>query len=108
MINNIFNHLQINDSVHNFGISRCKVPECESGLNNRDIQYDQSWLQNAIPMKNDEIDNCQRYEPLQPNVHHDQCTTDLFNTSKQIPCTEFIYASDEVNVQTEVSFIQVN
>lgn len=82
---------------------RCKIPECDLNVNNRDIQYNQSWLENAIPLKNGEIDNCNRYEPLHPNIHSDQCTADLFNVSKQIPCTEFVYASDEINLQTEVS-----
>lgn len=82
---------------------RCKIPECDLNVNNRDIQYDQSWLGVAIPMKNGGIDNCKRYEPIHPDVHHDHCTADLFNTSKQIPCTEFVYASDEINLQTLVS-----
>lgn len=80
------------------------MPECEINENNRDIGYDQPWLRNAIPFTDGKIENCYRYAPInKTNSNADQCSSDMFDTSKKIPCTEFIYASNEKNVQTEVN-----
>lgn len=86
-----------------FGFS-CKVPECEFGLSNRQLPFNRSWLSDAIPSKDGKFDNCHRYAPMNFNKSEEphQCTADMFNTSMKIACSEFIYASDEKNVQTEV------
>lgn len=80
------------------------MPECEFDVNNRDIPYDQPWLKNAIPLLNDRFDNCHRFAPLSTNwtSAHGQCSADMFDVTKKITCTEYIHASDERNLQTEV------
>lgn len=84
---------------------RCKVPECDVGENNRDIVYDQTWVGSAIPkMPNGKFKNCVRYAPIGnvTEAFSNKCSADMFNTSAEIACSEFIYASDERNLQTEV------
>lgn len=86
---------------------RCKVPECDVGGDDREIKYDQPWLHNAIPTSGGKLKNCMRFAPIIISdgfaSGRNECTTDLFNTSVEIECSEFVYASDEKNVQTEVS-----
>lgn len=84
-------------------IYSCKVPECESGVDNRDIPYNQSWLRNAIPLKDGKLDMCSRYAPK--NWITSQCSADMFDVTTEISCTEYIHASDERNLQTEVKNI---
>lgn len=97
-----------NNKTNLIGCFSCKVPECDIGANNREIPYNQPWLASAIPYSNGKFDQCHRYAPVNQNKLTDtfQCDSNLFNTSQIIPCSEYIYASDEKNVQTEVnSFI---
>lgn len=84
--------------------SRCKVPECDIGENNRVIQYDQPWLHDAIPTSNGKLKNCVRYAPINGNDtdNNHECSASMFNTSVEIECSEFIYVTDQKNVQTEV------
>lgn len=90
----------------------CKVPECDIGNNNRDIAYNQSWVHSAIPsLPSGKYKNCVRFAPINRNeselsIANHQCTAEMFNTSAEIECNEFIYASDEKNVQTEVFYLQ--
>lgn len=80
------------------------MPECEFGENDRNIPYNQPWLDNAIPSSNGKFDNCHRYAPKNWGENSSgQCTADMFDTSMKIPCNEFIYATDERNIQTEVT-----
>lgn len=86
---------------------RCKIPECDSDENNRLLQYDQTWLSMAIPSSNSTFDSCFRYAPVNSSEFSagdriGQCSDEMFDTSKKIACTEFVYTSDEKNVQTEV------
>lgn len=82
---------------------RCKVPECDVGENDREIAYDQPWLSSAIPYSNHKFDQCFRYAPKNFSTHQNGiCSTEMFDNATKIPCTEFIYASDEINIQTEV------
>lgn len=88
---------------------RCKVPECDVGENNREIVYEQPWLRNAIPIidnSDGKLNSCARYAPLMQNDSTElslaKCSIDMFNTSEQIECSEFVYATDEKNIQTEV------
>lgn len=83
-----------------FVIYRCKVPECEFGMNNRDLPYNQSWLRHAIPSTNEKFDSCSRYAPKYWVTS--QCSADMFDAATEISCTEYIHASDERNLQTEV------
>lgn len=78
------------------------MPECESSENNRDLAYNQPWLNIAIPATDGKFDNCYRYAPKNKTADTGQCSADMFDTSTKIPCTEFIHASDERNMQTEV------
>lgn len=85
---------------------RCKVSECDAGENDREIEYDQPWLHNAIPYENGKIKNCVRYARLERNetgtlAGRDQCTAEKFDRSSEIACAEYIYSSDEKNLQTE-------
>lgn len=83
------------------------MPECDiDGVNNRELSYNQPWLRYAIPYSNGKYEECFRYEPTHvTTAGPGQCSTDMFNTSLGIPCTEFVYASDERNLQTEVNYI---
>lgn len=88
-----------------FNIFRCKVPECESALNNREIPYDQPWLDSAIPFSNGKIDSCVRYAPIirdRSFSDSGQCESHMFNKSQTIHCSEYVYESNEKNIQTEV------
>ncbi|XP_031629050.1 solute carrier family 22 member 7-like isoform X2 [Contarinia nasturtii] len=96
--------------VHNYIISantleyRCKVPECDVGGNNRDIEYDQPWLRFGIPTSDDGLlKDCVRYAPINKSLSgaFNGCSADMFDKSQEIECSEYIYASDERNVQTE-------
>lgn len=79
------------------------MPECDVGENNREIVYDQPWLKFAIPTSKNGFENCVRNAPINSTTTNDyQCSANLFNTSKQIPCKEFVYKTDEINIQTEV------
>lgn len=84
------------------------MPECDvDGVNNRDLVYNQQWLRYAIPFNDGKYDNCYRYAPTHSTITtgSGQCSADMFNTSMKIACTEFVYASDERNIQTEVNWI---
>lgn len=87
-----------------FPLFRCKVPECEtSSSNNRDIPYNQTWLKNAIPLKDKKYENCFRFASQNSTFRErGKCSADMFDTTRKIECSEFIYASDERNLQTEV------
>lgn len=80
------------------------MPECEAGENNRDLPYDQPWLKNAIPLENGKLDHCHRFSPKNRTIIEptNQCSANMFDSSTKIACTEYIYASDEKNIQTEV------
>lgn len=81
------------------------MPECDVGDSNREIIYDQPWLKYVIPRTSNDYENCVRYAPLKSNNSSttNQCGADRFNTSRHIGCTEFIYKTDETNIQTEVN-----
>lgn len=72
------------------------------------LQYDQSWLSYAIPSKSDSFEKCFRYAPVNISenseslIENAQCDEKLFDTTKRIECTEFVYRTDEKNVMTEV------
>lgn len=90
------------------------MPECDDDIDIRELQYDQPWLHFAIPSSSaNKIENCVRYAPLLRNETSarqggsNQCTSDMFNTSQTIACSEYVYASDEKNIQTEVSIIYI-
>lgn len=88
----------------NYFIDRCKVSECDISANNREIQYDQPWLRYAIPQPNGKLSSCFRYAPISKNESSGfigECRPEMFDTSETVKCTEFIYTSDEKNVQTE-------
>lgn len=80
------------------------MPECEFDANNRNIPFNRTWLNNAIPLKNDQYENCQRFAPQNlSSFGPGKCSADMFDTATKIECSEFIYASDERNLQTEVN-----
>lgn len=84
------------------------MPECEFGANNRELPFNQPWLSDAIPLENGKLDNCHRYAPRNWSAGEPgRCNANMFDTSTKISCNEFIYASDEKNIQTEVDSKQV-
>lgn len=81
------------------------MPECEFAANNRDLPYNQPWLNNAIPQLDEKFDSCSRYAPknlTSIELASGQCAADMFNSSRTMPCSEYVYTSDEKNIQTEV------
>lgn len=85
------------------------MPECDVGESNRAMEFDQPWLHYAIPSSNNQLKNCVRYAPIETNAGSGNvtCNANMFNTSVEIACSEFIYASDEKNIQTEVSTLWI-
>lgn len=83
------------------------MPECDVGENNRQILFNQTWVHYAIPTLNDTLEKCERNAPAN-TIEIDgistgiQCSAEHFNRSSKIKCDEYIYASDEKNLQTEV------
>lgn len=91
--------------IHSF-LYRCKIPECDAtNTDNRKIEFDQPWLAHVIPSSQDSLADCVRYAPNDNLTEIDQnaCSANMFDASRLIECNEFIYSSDEINVQTEVS-----
>lgn len=82
------------------------MPECDVGDNNREISYDQPWLKYAIPKTEKGYDNCYRYAPNDSSIEV-SCDVDNFNTSRRIKCAEYIYTTDEKNIQTEVNLLEI-
>lgn len=79
------------------------MPECDIGENIRGIQYDQPWLSNAIPFPGGKVDSCRRFAPKNRTVTEgEECSADMFDESLEITCSDYVYTSDERNVQTEV------
>lgn len=66
------------------------------------MPYNQTWLRSAIPYPLNKIDRCHRYAPRNETKVDGQCSADLFDNTKLIECSEYVYAGDEKNVQTEV------
>lgn len=80
------------------------MPSCDVGDNNREISYDQPWLKYAIPSSKNGFESCVYYARNNSFAENEsQCSRELFNKSNEIKCTEFIYKTDEINVQTEVN-----
>lgn len=78
------------------------MPECDLGVNNREIPFDQPWLPNAIPYSDGKIESCFRYAPKnQTKTEDGQCSAEMFD-KVEITCSEYVYASQERNLQTEV------
>ncbi|XP_031627744.1 uncharacterized protein LOC116343679 [Contarinia nasturtii] len=94
----IVNYIFTTNSIEH----RCKITECDVGDNNRKISFDQAWLKYAIPSTKSGFEKCVRYAPIN-SVTSNKCDANSFNTSRIIGCTEFIYATDEMNVQTELN-----
>lgn len=104
-----------------FVLFRCKIPECDIDRNSRLIEYDQPWLSLAIPSNDSVFENCFRYAPVNLDKAHrsmpgnqnkiapsilkrNKCSAQQFDLTSKIGCTEFVYKSDEKNLQTEVTF----
>lgn len=90
-----------------FSSIRCKIPECELDKDGREVGYNQTWLQFAIPYSNGRVKNCVRYAPIVGNntkftSGKDQCDAQMFDKSREVECSEYVYSTDEKNLQTEV------
>lgn len=74
-------------------------------VDNRKLEYHQPWLSFVIPSSNDTFENCYRYAPINTTLSADknQCNSNQFDPTQKIKCAEYVYASDEINLQTEVS-----
>lgn len=81
------------------------MPNCDVDVNNRELNYVQPWLKYAIPSTDTGFESCAYYAPNTTVTSNKtpQCSRNYFNTSKQIQCDEFVYKTDETNVQTEVN-----
>lgn len=91
------------------------MSECDViSVDNRELEYNQRWLNLAIPpdsTTNNKLANCVRYAPATKTKNFTtalsnettQCSAESFNTTQTIECTEYVHASDERNIQTEVS-----
>lgn len=81
------------------------MPECEFGVNNRNLPYNQPWLNKTIPQLDEKFDNCHRFATknlTSIQLLSGQCAADMFDSSQIISCSEYAYTSDEKNIQTEV------
>lgn len=92
---------------------RCKVPGCDIGSDDRSINYEQTWLSNAIPKESEHYDDCLHFVPIYEITNTTltnefECSKESFDTSAVQGCSKFIYSSDEKNVQTEVILIHFN
>lgn len=89
------------------------------GIGIRETGYDQNFLEYAIPKSKNGFANCHRFAPnnsiLQNELNGEHgtvrdeteqkekfCNRDMFDRTEKIQCTEFVYKTDETNVQTEV------
>lgn len=72
------------------------------GENNRELSYTQPWVKYAIPSSKTGLERCVRYAPNNTLPSGYQCEREYFNVSNRIECTEFVYQTDETNIQTEV------
>lgn len=81
------------------------MPECD-GINAENREFDQRWLNFTIPLdstaNNNKVANCVRYAPSTWSNETRQCVPESFNTMQTVQCTEYVHASDERNIQTEV------
>lgn len=84
------------------------MPECEDiTVNSRQLEFNQPWLNFTIPpdpATDKSVHSCVRYAPISNGAG--QCTADSFDTQQTIECTEFVYATDEQNIQTEVCSLE--
>ena len=81
---------------------RCKIPECDSMAGT--ANYDQPWIRNAIPFKNDRPQKCLRFAQARNDSElgdRQVCSAELFNTSVTERCNEFVFKTDEVNILNE-------
>lgn len=83
------------------------MPECDGiDEDNRKLEYNQRWLKWAIPpdaTTHKKVAKCIRYAPIAQSNETKQCAAESFNRMQRIPCTEYVYKTDERNIQTEVS-----
>lgn len=83
------------------------MPECEDiTLNSRELEFNQPWLNFTIPpdpATHKSVHSCVRYAPIAAQSNGaGHCTADSFDMTQTIECTEFVYETDERNIQTEV------
>lgn len=84
------------------------MPECdEINEDNHKLEFNQQWLNWAIPLdtienNNHKVDNCVRYAPSMRTNRTRHCAAESFDPMQTIECTEYVHASDERNIQTEV------
>lgn len=89
------------DFINEFAF-RCLVPECENA-NKSQIQYLPSWIQNAIPFKNEKPRKCRRFKASsKAEFTENDCQTS-FNSHEEQDCDSWVFATDEVTIVKEVS-----
>ncbi|XP_014093801.3 organic cation transporter protein [Bactrocera oleae] len=84
---------------------RCNITECDGPQS----AYDEPWVKYAIPMKNSDLDQCQRYAPRAitnwsvTNEAEQYCTADLFDDEETQDCPDnnFIFRDDEVTISND-------
>lgn len=75
--------------------------ECDSVTN---PNYNEQWVENAIPFVNMKPSRCQRFERNTTDTGQDFCSKDSFITSSIMRCEQdgLIYSTDEVSILNEV------
>lgn len=78
---------------------RCNIPGCDQEPYN----FNQQWISNGIPEKNGFPEKCIKYEQLLIPDNATECyNSDIFNSSHQVKCNNFIYDTNELTLQNEV------
>lgn len=72
--------------------------------NNGIVEFDQPWLSQAIPLSNRSFENCLRFEVNRSiPIESGQCLDSYFNRAQTRKCDDFVFKTDERNIQNEVS-----
>lgn len=85
---------------------RCPIPECESPNSDgdwSDLEYNPSWLENAIPFEKSLPKKCVRYLYIRNTTISDACAAENFDTNVQVDCFEAVFDDYESTIVNEVS-----
>ncbi|XP_024086293.1 solute carrier family 22 member 4-like isoform X2 [Cimex lectularius] len=77
---------------------RCFVEDCD---NKTTPVFEQQWLKNAIPFKNDKFSKCQSY--IRFNETFESCFT--FNKEETEKCNNFVFQTNEKTIANEFNLL---
>lgn len=98
------NHVFRNEIIVKSIFYRCKVPECDVADTNGIMEYDQSWLSQAIPFTKESFHNCARFEVNKSiPIECGRCLDSYFDRRKMQKCDDYVFKSTARNMQHEVS-----